>query len=101
MNVSFFPIWGAIQQKRGDVGMKYKIRLGWMEQITPTAFAPAWMLEHEVKAAAEPKEIVVEVKAKNSVEAVKKAAEIANVDLEDVARIVVNGRVIKEVGDTP
>jgi len=80
-----------------DYLQKYKIRLGWMEQITPTAFAPAWM-EHE---AAEPKEIVVEVKAKNSVEAVKKAAEIAGVALEDVDYISVNGRVIKEVGDTP
>lgn len=74
---------------------KYKVKLEWMEEVVPTGLAPAWM----VGTIAAPKQIEIDVEAESMNEAIKKAAEIANVDLEDVARIVVNGRVIKEVGD--
>ena len=79
--------------------MRYKIRIGWMEEIVPTGFSPAWMVENEVQAAAEPKEVELDVEAANMREALKKAAETAGIDLKDANLIVVNGMIIRNRGD--
>lgn len=76
---------------------KYKVKLGWMEEVVPTGLSPAWM----VGEIAVPKQFEAEVEAETMTEAIKKAAEMANVDLEDVAHVVVNGHVMKRGGNEP
>ena len=75
--------------------MKYKIKVGWMEEVIPTGLSPSWMVEGEVGSAAESKEVEMDVEANDIQEALSKVAEKVGIPVDKFAYISVNGKVLR------